>query len=176
MLAQARRHRRSVGEQGRKDGPVRGDEIPQLYLTAPDPVSQQAQFADRSLVAFTRIALDPRQSKRVRLHLPPLTVLATLFQFASVLLMAGAGGNLLSILIPYRIQPGSMKPTKMPGLVMFALMFCQMLFPVAMVPVFAGPRPALTLDPTAGQSDPAAFDRLSGLPDGGAWCFNGNQW
>jgi hypothetical protein len=74
-----------------------------------------------------------------RLHLPPLTVLATLFQFASVLLMAGAGGNLLSILIPYRIQPGSMKPTKMPGLAMFALMFCQMLFPVAMVPVFAGP-------------------------------------
>jgi beta-glucosidase len=54
----------------RNIGPVRGDEIPQLYLTAPDPVSQQAQFADRSLVAFTRIALDPRQSKRVRLHLP----------------------------------------------------------------------------------------------------------
>jgi hypothetical protein len=41
-----------------------------------------------------------------------------------------------------------------------------------MVPVFAGPKPALNLDPSAGQSDPAAFDRLSGLPMGGAWCFN----
>ena len=67
-----------------------------------------------------------------RLQLPPLTVLATLFQFASVLLMAGVAGNLLSILVPYRIQPGSMKPTKLPGLAMLVLMFCQMLFPVAM--------------------------------------------
>ncbi len=74
-----------------------------------------------------------------RLHLSPLTVLATLFQFASVLLIAGIAGNLLSMLIPYRIQPGSMKPTKMPGLAMLVLMFCQMLFPVAMLPVFAGP-------------------------------------
>jgi hypothetical protein len=75
----------------------------------------------------------------VRLQLPPLTVLATLFQFASVLLMAGIAGNLLSILVPYRIQPGSMKPTKLPGLAMLVLMFCQMLFPVAMAPVFIGP-------------------------------------
>jgi hypothetical protein len=75
----------------------------------------------------------------VRLHLPPLTVLATLFQLASVLLMTGIAGNLLSMLVPYRIQPGSMKPTKMPGLAMLVLMFCQMLFPVAMLPVFAGP-------------------------------------
>jgi hypothetical protein len=74
-----------------------------------------------------------------RLQLPPQTVLATLFQFASVLLMAGIAGNLLSILMPYRIQPGSMKPTKMPGLAMLVLMFCQMLFPMAIAPVFAGP-------------------------------------
>jgi hypothetical protein len=45
-----------------------------------------------------------------------------------------------------------------------------------MMPVFAGARPALDLDPTDGRSDPAAFDRLSGLPYGGAWCFNGNPW
>jgi hypothetical protein len=75
----------------------------------------------------------------VRLQLPPMTVLATLCQFASVLLMSGVAGNLLSILVPYRIQPGSMKPTKMPSLAMLVLMFFQMLFPTAMVPVFAGP-------------------------------------
>ncbi len=32
-----------------------------------------------------------------------------------------------------------MKPTKLPGLAMLVLMFCQMLFPMAMAPVFAGP-------------------------------------
>ncbi|MEJ0089663.1 MAG: hypothetical protein WDM80_07970 [Limisphaerales bacterium] len=75
----------------------------------------------------------------VRLHLPVLTLLATLFQLASLLLMAGVIGNLLSILVPYRIQPGTMKPTKLPGLAMLVLIFFQMLFPVAMLPVFFGP-------------------------------------
>jgi ABC-2 type transport system permease protein len=75
----------------------------------------------------------------VRLHLPVPTVLATLFQLASLLLMAGLAGNLLSILVPYRIQPGTMKPTKLPGLAMLVLVFFQMLFPMAMSPVFFGP-------------------------------------
>jgi ABC-2 type transport system permease protein len=75
----------------------------------------------------------------IRMHLPVLTVLATLFQLASLLLMAGLAGNLLSILVPFRIQPGSMKPTKLPGLAMLVLVLCQMLFPLAMAPVFVGP-------------------------------------
>ena len=75
----------------------------------------------------------------VRLHLPVPTILATLFQLASLLLMAGLAGNLLSILVPYRIQPGTMKPTKLPGLAMLMLIFFQMLFPLAMSPVFLGP-------------------------------------
>jgi beta-glucosidase len=54
----------------RNTGPVRGDEVPQLYLTAPVDVPQHAQFADRSLVAFSRIPLDAGQSKRVVLHVP----------------------------------------------------------------------------------------------------------
>lgn len=74
-----------------------------------------------------------------RLHLPVTTILATLFQLASLFLIGSLAGNLLSILIPYRIQPGTMKPTKMPGLAMVVLVLCQMLFPVAMAPVFAGP-------------------------------------
>lgn len=74
-----------------------------------------------------------------RLHPPLLTVLATLLQFGSILLMASVAGNLLSIFVPYRIQPGSMKPTKMPFLAMLVLIVGQMFFPVAMLPVFAGP-------------------------------------
>ena len=51
-------------------GAVRGDEVPQVYLTAPVDVPQHAQFADRSLVAFDRVALDAGQSKQVILHVP----------------------------------------------------------------------------------------------------------
>lgn len=74
-----------------------------------------------------------------RLHLPMLTVMATLFQLVSLLLIGGLAGNLLSILMPFRIQPGTMKPTKMPGLAILGLMLCQFLFPVMMSPVFIGP-------------------------------------
>ena len=72
----------------------------------------------------------------LRLHLSPLVFIAALFQLAAVLLLAGLGGNLLSILVPYRIQQGTMKPTKMPGLAMLVMMLCHLLFPLAMVPAF----------------------------------------
>jgi hypothetical protein len=75
----------------------------------------------------------------VWLHLPWLVFTATLFQLAAMLLIGGLAGNLLSILVPYRIQPGSMKPTKMPGLAMLVMILCQMLFPAAMSPAFAPP-------------------------------------
>jgi ABC-2 type transport system permease protein len=65
-----------------------------------------------------------------------LTLAAALFQLATVVLIAGLVGNLLSILTPYRIQPGSMKPTKMPGLAMLVMILCHLLFPLAMTPVF----------------------------------------
>jgi hypothetical protein len=75
----------------------------------------------------------------VWLHLPWLVFTATLFQLAALLLLAGLAGNALSILVPYRIQPGSLKPTKMPGLAMLAMILCQMLVPVAMAPAFVPP-------------------------------------
>ena len=72
----------------------------------------------------------------VWLQLPLTDYVATLFQLATLLLIAGLAGNLLSILMPFRIQAGSLKPTKMPGLAMLVLMLCQMLFPTVMAPVF----------------------------------------
>ena len=75
----------------------------------------------------------------IRLQLPPLTILATLFQLATVLLIASLAGNLLSILNPFRIQAGTMKPTKLPGLAMLVLILCQLLMPVVMLPVFLSP-------------------------------------
>jgi beta-glucosidase len=52
----------------RNAGSVRGDEVPQVYLTAPETTVPGAQFARRSLVAFDRVALDAGQSRRVVLH------------------------------------------------------------------------------------------------------------
>jgi hypothetical protein len=75
----------------------------------------------------------------VWLHLPWLVFTATLFQLAALLLLAGLAGNALSILVPYRIQPGSLKPTKLPGLAMLAMILCHMLVPVAMAPAFVPP-------------------------------------
>jgi hypothetical protein len=73
------------------------------------------------------------------LRVSPVVFLATVFQLIAALVVAGIGGNLLSILVPYRIQPGSMKPTKMPGLSMLVLVVCQLAFPLLMSPVFLPP-------------------------------------
>jgi len=75
----------------------------------------------------------------LRLQLPPLVVVAAVLQLAALLLLAGMVGNVLSILVPYRIQQGTMKPTKMPGLAMVVLMLCHIFFPLAMAPVFVPP-------------------------------------
>ena len=75
----------------------------------------------------------------LKLHLSTLAFAAALFQLATVLLLAGLGGNLLSILVPYRVQQGTLKPTKMPGLAMLVLMLCHMLFPLTMVPALVPP-------------------------------------
>jgi hypothetical protein len=72
----------------------------------------------------------------VWLRLSPIAFVAGLAQLTALLLLAGLTGNLISILVPYRIQPGSMKPTKMPGLAMVVMLLCHLLFPLAMAPVF----------------------------------------
>jgi len=75
----------------------------------------------------------------VWLRLSPLVFLATLCQLVIGLCLWAIGGNLLSILVPYRIQPGSMRPTKMPALAMVMLVVSQMAMPLAMSPVFVPP-------------------------------------
>ena len=70
------------------------------------------------------------------LRLSPFAVVGAVLQLIAGLLIGGLGGNLLSILVPYRVQAGSMKPTKMPGLAMLVLVISQMAFPLAMLPLF----------------------------------------
>jgi hypothetical protein len=73
------------------------------------------------------------------LRLSPLVFVAALLQLTVGLFLAAMVGNLLSILVPYRIQPGSMKPTKLPGLAMLVLVLSQMSLPLALTPAFLPP-------------------------------------
>jgi beta-glucosidase len=52
-------------------GSVAGDEVPQVYLGAPDPRPDGADFAVRALAAFDRVHLDAGQSQSFTVHLPP---------------------------------------------------------------------------------------------------------
>jgi beta-glucosidase len=52
-------------------GPVASDEVPQVYLDAPqNPQGHSAQFAVRALVAFDRVHLNAGESKVLTLHVP----------------------------------------------------------------------------------------------------------
>jgi beta-glucosidase len=53
----------------RNAGNVAGDEVPQVYLGAPDTAPAGAQFAPRALAQFTRVHLNAGQSMPVRLHI-----------------------------------------------------------------------------------------------------------
>jgi hypothetical protein len=73
------------------------------------------------------------------LRLPILGAVAAIFQLVTLLLLGSLAGNLLSILVPFHIAAGSMKPTKMPALAMLTMAVFHLLFPVAIVPVFVPP-------------------------------------
>lgn len=51
-------------------GSVAGDEVPQVYLGAPNPRPKGADFAVRALAAFDRVHLDAGQSQFITLHIP----------------------------------------------------------------------------------------------------------
>jgi beta-glucosidase len=51
-------------------GAVAGDEVPQVYLSAPDQKPDGVQFAPRTLAAFDRVSIPAGESRDVTLHLP----------------------------------------------------------------------------------------------------------
>src|SRR5258705_850918 len=76
---------------------------------------------------------------KVALEMPWLVFLAACFQLAATFLLLSIAGNFLSIVTPYRIGAGSLKPTKATGKMAFLIFFSHLLFPVAMVPIFIPP-------------------------------------
>ena len=67
--------------------------------------------------------------------LPAWVVITVILQFAGAFLLLSSLGNLASILAPYRIAAGSLKPTKMKATATLMLILVQMMFPLAMFPV-----------------------------------------
>jgi hypothetical protein len=68
-----------------------------------------------------------------------LIIIATSFQLVAAFLLLSMVGNLLSVLIPYRIASGSLKPTKVPAMTTLLIFASHFLFPTAMIPIFLPP-------------------------------------
>jgi len=76
---------------------------------------------------------------KVLLHLPWLVFLAAYFQLAATFLILSIVGNFVSIVAPYRISAGSLKPTKTSGKTTLLIFASHLLFPVSMIPIFLPP-------------------------------------
>ena len=106
------------------------------------PADRKYLLIGKNLACFpapATIALLQLTAVSIFLRISPIVFLAAMTQLTAGLLLMGLAGNLVSILMPYRIQPGTMKPTKMPGLAIFLMVIVQMMFPLAMAPLFTGP-------------------------------------
>jgi hypothetical protein len=68
-------------------------------------------------------------------HLCASAILTACIEFGTAFLTLSVLGNLASILAPYRITAGSLKPTKMKGITLLLILATQMLFPLALLPV-----------------------------------------
>lgn len=88
----------------------------------------------------------------VPLSLSPVIVVASLLQLVTLFLIVGTAGNFISILVPQRIAPGTLRPTKTKIEIALLMLVLQIFFMAAMTPVFL---PAM-LD---------FFWRRAGLPD-----------
>jgi ABC-2 type transport system permease protein len=66
-------------------------------------------------------------------------IVAALFQFLATFLFVCIAGNFASIVAPYRISAGSLKPTKTTAKARVVLLVSHLLFPIAMLPICIPP-------------------------------------
>ncbi len=95
-------------------------------------------------------------------HVGPLAFLAGLVQFLAGFLLVSVLGNLFSILAPYRIAAGSLKPTKTTPRATLLIFVSHLLMPTLMLPVFM-PAGAAALGRVAGVSPAVPVDLLLSL-------------
>jgi ABC-2 type transport system permease protein len=73
----------------------------------------------------------------LRVSVPVL--LAACCQLGAMFLLVSLAGNFVSVMAPYRIGVGSLKPTKAPAKTMAVILVSHMLFPLAVAPIFVPP-------------------------------------
>jgi hypothetical protein len=66
-------------------------------------------------------------------------VIAAGMQLLAAFLLLSMAGNLISVLVPYRVAPGSLKPTKSSTKTGILIFVSRMFFPTLMAPIFFPP-------------------------------------
>jgi ABC-2 type transport system permease protein len=74
-----------------------------------------------------------------------IVILAAGLQLVATFMLLSIAGNLISILVPYHISPGSMKRTKTSATKSLLIFISRLVFPVAMVPMFLPPATGLLM-------------------------------
>jgi ABC-2 type transport system permease protein len=74
-----------------------------------------------------------------------VTFIAASLQLLAAFLLLSMAGNLISVLVPYRIAPGSLKPTKSSTKTGFLIFVSRMFFPMLLAPIFFPPAIGLLL-------------------------------
>jgi len=76
---------------------------------------------------------------KLAVHVSWLVVLAASLQLLTAFLLLSTLGNFISPLLPCRIAPGALRPTKMPASTTLLLMLAHAFFPATLAPVFLPP-------------------------------------
>jgi hypothetical protein len=76
---------------------------------------------------------------KLAVHVSWLVVLAACLQLLTAFLLLSVLGNVISPLLPCRIAPGALRPTKVPALTTLMLMFAHAFFPMTISPVLLPP-------------------------------------
>ncbi|MCP4614659.1 MAG: hypothetical protein GY845_38760 [Planctomycetes bacterium] len=79
------------------------------------------------------------------LHISFTIVIAAGLQLVATFLLLSIAGNLISILVPYHITPGSMKRTKTSAMTSLQIFISRLLSPLAMIPMFIPPAMGLLM-------------------------------
>jgi hypothetical protein len=76
---------------------------------------------------------------KIVLHVSFIVICATALQLVATFLLLSMAGNLISVLVPYHIAPGSMRRTKTSAITSFLIFISRLLIPTAMCPMFLPP-------------------------------------
>lgn len=76
---------------------------------------------------------------KIALRIPFIIIFAAGLQLVATFLLLSIAGNMISVLVPYHIAPGTMRKTKTSAMTSFLIFVSRLIIPPAMVPMFIPP-------------------------------------